>query len=122
MEPQCRQSLRTVRAAFVVPFLLALAIGGLVGSAHAASRKADLESLLGDPPSPGSIALLWDHASEPRVAEKLAAALSGPDPRTRAAAARVADVTNSTALLPVVGRAFEAETDLDAAGEEVRAI
>ena len=54
MEGPLPRPLRVFRASLVFLFLLALAGADLAGPAFAGSRTADLESLLGEPASPGT--------------------------------------------------------------------
>jgi len=56
------------------------------------------------------------------VAERISQALRSQDPVTRAVAARVASLVALTSLLPDVAAALSAESDIEAAKEEARAL
>ncbi|HWS72149.1 MAG TPA: hypothetical protein VN605_08540, partial [Thermoanaerobaculia bacterium] len=75
---------------------------------------------LADPLPPAKVAELV-RAAEVDVAE-LTEALRGSDPLARATAARVANVRDAKALLPVLKEALAIEKDADAAREVLRAI
>jgi TonB family protein len=102
---------RTAEVALVVWFLA-------LGPAAA----ADWEMYLAKPLSPGSVALLVQHSTEPRVLGRWAQALKDPRPEVRAAAARAINVTSARNLLSDVGVALAAEPDEAAAIEEIRAL
>lgn len=108
-----RQSGRGSRAVSVVVALLALC-----GSA----ARADWEDALEGPLSPGSVALLVEHARDRGVQDRWAAALRHARPEVRAAAARVVNVSAATELVPGLQKALSTETDRAAAIEEVRAL
>ena len=80
----------------------------------------DLERALALPPSPGAVGLLIEHAREPRASERIRISLSHPRPEIRAAAARVALVSNLTAVLPDGVNALAEEADEGAARELIR--
>jgi TonB family protein len=77
--------------------------------------------LLALPVSPGALALLLPHAKEPAVRERWAAALADERPHVRSAAARVITVSGLRDLTPAVAAALEAESDADAAEEQLLA-
>jgi TonB family protein len=83
---------------------------------------AELDDILGKPLSPGSVALLVEHAADPRVRVRLTEALKDARPAVRTAAARVVNVTFTRGLLPEVASALAVETDLSAAAEEVHVL
>ena len=72
--------------------------------------------------SPGAVALLVQHAHDPRVAARLKTALSDEMPMVRAVAARVTVVGSLADLLPDLKSTLTTETDADAAREEMRAV
>ena len=82
----------------------------------------ELEKILKRPPSAGAITLLTKYPKDPRVAERLAAAVRSPDAVTRAVAARVVNLAVLPAPLPDIAAALAAETDVDAAREQVRTL
>ena len=69
-----------------------------------------------------SIALLVNDTNAEAVAARVGPALASKDNVTRAAAARVALVRGLTSVLPQIRDALTAESDPDAAREEVRAL
>src|SRR5258706_571109 len=69
-----------------------------------------------------SIALLVNDANAEAVSARVGPALASRDNVTRAAAARVALVRGLTSVLPQIRDALTAESDPDAAREEVRAL
>jgi TonB family protein len=97
---------------------LAAALAALAARAAA----AEWQKALAGPLSPGSVALLVEHRTEPGVRERWAAALKDDRPEVRAAAARVIDVSGSTWLVPDLITALSHEADTAAAIEEIRAI
>jgi TonB family protein len=88
----------------------------------AAGPPSELVDLLARPISPGSIALLAEHTGQPGVPDRLQTAMSDPNPRVRAAAARVAHVGFVKGLTAPIRQALGAETDADAAREQIRAL
>jgi hypothetical protein len=82
----------------------------------------ELEKLLRRPLSPGSIVLLTKYPADPRVAERLTLALRSRDAATRGVAARVVNLAALRAILPAVVTALSAESDPEAAKEEVRTL
>ena len=71
--------------------------------------------------TPGVIGLLVPYANRGEVAMRWFDALADPDPAVRRTAARAAFVTGQRAVVPALLRALAAETDEEAATEEVRA-
>jgi protein TonB len=100
-----------------VAFVLAAALSSDAPGADLAWRKR-LEA----PLSPGAVGLLVGHADDAAVVERWRGALDDASPRTRAAAARAANIAGATALLPALMARLEAETDPDAASEALRAV
>lgn len=82
----------------------------------------ELAKLLSRPPSPGALALLATHLTEPAVAERLKRGLSSGDWKTRAVAARLVNLGALRDLIPDVQRALEKEPEALAAEEELRAL
>jgi TonB family protein len=78
--------------------------------------------MLARPLSPGTVALLFEHAAEPSVRARWAEALKDSHPEIRAAAARVINVTGATGWIDELQAALAAENDRDAAEEEVLAL
>ena len=91
------------------------------GTTAPAAERGGLNEALAQPVSPGSIAMLFDFSSDPRVRERWAEALRDGRPESRAAAARLASVTVAASLQPEVLTALHAEADADAARELMRA-
>jgi TonB family protein len=87
-----------------------------------AAAPASLDAVLAKPVTPGAIALLVEHAHDPRAVERLTTALASPDPAVRAAAARVATVTGATVMVPALEAAAAPESDAVAGAEIVRAL
>ena len=104
------------------PLLAMASLLPVVAAAGDSSGAASWQALLERPVSPGSVALLVEHATEPAVLARWAEALRDGRPEVRAAAARVANVTASTSLLPELLKALATETDGEAAGEELAAV
>jgi TonB family protein len=90
--------------------------------AGAAQAVATLDELLARPLSPGTVALLVEHASDNRVVARWSEALTDPRPAVRAAAARAADVAGRGSLVPELSAALAAETDPAAAAEQAEAL
>lgn len=82
----------------------------------------ELEKLLRRPLSPSSVVLLPKYAADPRVAERLTLALRSPNADTRGVAARVVNLAALKSVLPAVSAALSAESDSDAAKEEMRTL
>jgi len=104
-----------------VSFTLLLTILALPASAGAAASD-DWRGLLEKRISPGTVALLVAHATEPGVMERWDEALRDARPEVRAAAARVANVSGAAPLVPRLLALLRAETDTPAALEEIRAL
>ncbi len=102
--------------------MLSILLGPTVLAAGATDQPADWYKVLVRPLSPGSVALLIEHSTDPVVQEHWSRALREPRPEVRAAAARVLNVTGSKALVPNLLAALTAETDPDTAGEEIAAL
>src|SRR5690242_1691358 len=79
----------------------------LLGGPTVAAAE-DLAALLARPVSPGSVALLAEHATQPAGQKRLIEAVKHDDPAVRAVAARVAFVTMSkgvaSALITAVAK------------------
>jgi hypothetical protein len=94
--------------------------------AHVVAAEAEdppaLPALLARPISPGSIAMLVAHASEPAVQKRLAEAVKHESPAVRAVAARAAFITMSKGLAPALIAAVAKEEHAHTAGEQVRAL
>jgi hypothetical protein len=82
----------------------------------------DLTALLARPVSPGSIALLAEHATQPAAQKRLIEAVKHEDPAVRAVAARVAFVTMSKGVAPALISAVAKEEDVQTGAEQVRAL
>ncbi len=97
----------------------------LVLAAGLLCLRAQADDVAGPPTkplTPGSVALLVEHGSEPATREVWAAALKDPRPEVRAAAARVINVSGAAALVDDLKRSLSLEEDLPAAEEEIRAL
>lgn len=103
-----------------VAIVLAALAGQFMSVAPAAAE--DLPALLARPISPGSIALLVEHASEPAAQKRLAEAVKHENPAVRAVAARAAFVTMSKGLAPALIGAVAKEEHAQTAAEQVRAL
>ncbi len=88
----------------------------------AAPDPNGVEAALGRPLSPGAVALLLQHAVDPRAGARLIEALSHERADVRAAAARVAGSVGLRAGLPALAQAVARESDAVAGLEEVRAL
>jgi TonB family protein len=97
--------------------LLPLSIAGLLSIGAAPPEEGKTPPL-----SPGSVALLVGHASDPAAVERWGAALQDSDARVRAAAARTVNVSGAVSLIEGLRRALAAEQDQDAADEEMLAL
>lgn len=86
------------------------------------ARDARVQKILALPLTPGSVALLVQFSSDPAAVGRLAAALRDPHPETRAAAARVVNVTLDRGLQQAVEDALASEENAEAAREEMRAL
>jgi hypothetical protein len=109
---------RRVLAGAVCVALVGLA--GLLSPRPAAAE--DLTALLARPVSPGSIALLVPHATQPAAQKRLAEAVKHEDPAVRAVAARVAFVTMSKGLAPGLISTLAKEEHAPTAAEQVRTL
>lgn len=98
--------------------LLAAALSGVVSPGGAAEWK----EILDKPLSPGAVALLVEHPSEPAVRARWSEALKDPRAEVRAAAARAINVAAAAPLLPDLAAALGTETDVSAAAEEAGAL
>lgn len=83
---------------------------------------SEFRPLLERPLSPGSAALLIEHAGDPASQERWAQALRDPRPEVRAATARVINASRTASLVPNLRNALATEQDDDAAGELIRAL
>jgi hypothetical protein len=110
-----RQSSRSIAIAVVLLF-------GAWGVALPAFAAEELPALLARPLSPGSIAMLVEHASEPAVQKRLGEAVKHENPAVRAVAARAAFVTMSKGLAPALIGAVAKEEHAQTAAEQVRAL
>jgi TonB family protein len=99
----------------------AIVLAGALSSA-VAEPPSELARLLARPLSPGSIALLAEHTTQPGVPERLEAALRDPAPEVRAVAARVAHVGFVKGLAGALRQVLSTENDAEAAREEIRAL
>jgi TonB family protein len=115
----------SARSSAIASFALALAVTAPLPAAGQAPVAATTEPV-GDavkrPLSPGAVALLLPHASNPQVADRLEEALGHTKPDVRAVAARAAFSTRHQKLLPALTAALVTEADDTAAVEMVRAI
>jgi TonB family protein len=82
----------------------------------------EIEKLVGAPLTPGIVALLGRHMSDPRAVERLKTALSSPSSSVRAVAARAIAVGGLGSLIPDLREALAKESDAGAAREEIRAL
>ncbi len=90
--------------------------------ARPAAAAEDLTALLARAVSPGSIALLAEHATQPAAQKRLIEAVKHEDPAVRAVAARVAFVTMSKGVAPALISAVAKEEDIHTGAEQVRAL
>ena len=104
----------------MIPAVLAILLG--VSGGGPADPKGDLAKRLAIPLSPGAVALLVGDTETPAVVARIEAALRDPRSETRAAAARVVMTAPVPALQKAVEDALAAETDAEAAREEIRAL
>jgi Gram-negative bacterial TonB protein C-terminal len=104
----------------------ALAAVCLVAATVAAPRPAaaadDLTALLARPVSPGAVALLAGHATQPAAQKRLIEAVRHDDPAVRAVAARVAFVTMSKGAASALIAAVAKEEHVHTGAEQVRAL
>lgn len=104
-----------VRAGLLAILLTPLLEGTVVGA-------DEIEKLVRAPLTPGIVALLARHMSNPRVVERVRAALSSPVPSVRAVAARTIAVGSLGSLISDLKEALAKESDAGAAREEIRAL
>lgn len=82
----------------------------------------DLAAVLARPVSPGSVALLAEHATQPAAQKRLIEAVKHEDPAVRAVAARVAFVTMSKGAASALISAVAKEEHVHTGAEQVRAL
>jgi hypothetical protein len=104
-----------------IAIVLAALAGQLTITAPATAQQ-DLQALLARPISPGSVALLVEHAKEPDAQKRLTEAIKHEDPAVRAVAARVAFVTMSKGTAPALITALAKEEHAQTAAEQVRTL
>ena len=97
-------------------------VAGVIALGAAPAPPPDWPRLLALPLSPGSVALLAEHAADPRVLARWSEALTDPRPEVRAAAARAINVTGMRGQVPNLSAALAVETDPSAAGELAQAL
>jgi TonB family protein len=97
-------------------------VAGAVALATSPAPPPNWERLLALPLSPGSVALLAEHAADPRVVARWAEALKDPSAEVRAAAARAFNVMGMRGQAPSLSAALAAETDPSAAAEQAEAL
>ncbi len=88
----------------------------------APAAAEDLPAVLARPLSPGSVALLIQHITEPAVQKRLSEAVKHEDPAVRAVAARVAFVSMSKGAAPALVTALAKEEHAQTAAEQVRTL
>ncbi|HEV8393969.1 MAG TPA: TonB family protein [Vicinamibacterales bacterium] len=96
------------------------ALALVFGARPFAQASSAADDILARPISPGTIALLVEHANVPAVQVRLGAALRHASPDVRAAAARVLFVTGARGMVAPMTLALAAETSEDAAVEQTR--
>ncbi len=89
---------------------------------HAPAAAEDLTALLARPVSPGAIALLAEHATQPAAQKRLIEAVRHEDPAVRAVAARVAFVTMSKGVASALISTVAKEEHVHTGAEQVRAL
>lgn len=112
-------------AAFLMMACCPSGLAALAGEHPKVDRQArvhELQDALAKPLSPGSVAMLIEYGDAPEAQERLGAALRDPRSETRAAAARAVNVLGVGGSMPDLLGALEAEKDMDAAREELRAV
>jgi TonB family protein len=102
--------------------LIVWVLATIPGAVTPASSILDVETVLAKPVTAASVALLVEHAKDPRVTHRWSQTLSDPRPEVRAAAARAINIAGVTALVPAMLRSLETEADPSAGREEIRAI
>jgi hypothetical protein len=103
------------------PSLFAVCIA-LACLAPAAAAAEDLAAVLARPISPGSVALLVEHAAQSAAQKRLIEAVGHQDPAVRAVAARVAFVTMSKGVAGALITAVAKEEHVHTGAEQVRAL
>jgi TonB family protein len=93
-----------------------------LGSLAVAPPPAGWEALLAQPLSPGTVALLVEHADDARVAARWGEALKDDRPLVRATASRAINVSATVSLVPQVAAALVGEADFVAAREHMGAL
>jgi TonB family protein len=101
------------------PLVCSLGLGLLAGSE---TRAGDWRSGLEGPLTPGSVALLVQHAGDPAVPLRWSEALRDPRAAVRAAAARAVYASGTRAAAGDLREALKVETDATAEREETRAL
>jgi TonB family protein len=86
------------------------------------AQADDVAGAPAKPLTPGSVALLVEHGSEPATRDVWAAALKDPRPEVRAAAARVIDISGAPGLSENLKRALVVEDYQEPASEEMLAL
>jgi len=105
-----------------------LTVAGFVSWAAIASAQSppavppEAQTALERPLSPGAVALLLPHTSQPVVVERLARALRDGNPDVRAVAARVAFTNRIQNLVEPLAAALDVEQAASPAAEMVRAL
>jgi TonB family protein len=122
MSPPLANSAVFTKGERVMRGLVAAALAVVVVTPAVEAQPIDLERALARPISPGAVALLVEHAHEPRARQRLIEALADERAGVRAAAARVVDASGMAQLVPDVTAALAKESDADAAIEMLRAV
>ena len=99
----------------------AICVAMLVGTVGPAAAE-DLTALLARPMSPGAVALLAEHATQPAAQKRLIEAVKHEDPAVRTVAARVAFVTMSKGAAPALISTVAKEEHVQTGAEQVRAL
>ncbi len=105
---------------FTVAIVLAAFAGQFLSVVPAAAE--DLPAVLARPLSPGAVALLIEHATDPAAQKRLTEAVKDEDTAVRAVAARVAFVTMSKGTAPALITALAKEEHPQTAAEQVRTL
>lgn len=103
-----------------ISVLMLVAAAGL-GMPRTAAGE-DLAALLARPLSPGAVALLAEHATQPAAQKRLIEAVRHEDPAVRAVAARVAFLTMSKGAASALITAVAKEEHVQTGAEQVRAL
>src|SRR5688500_6072814 len=96
--PSWSASPRPIVLAAVVLSIAAALISLSAPAATAQAAAGDLSALLARPMTPGSVALLVEHVTQPAAQKRLIEAIRHDDAAVRAVAARVAFVSASKGL------------------------